>query len=247
MNITDHDVVGEVVASDYRTASVFQKYGIDFCCKGDRRIADVCSERGIETSGVIRDLQETIKASDTPASDFNTWPLDLLADYIQNKHHRYVDQQILEIKPYLAKIVSVHGGRHPELSEVERLFSQTAGEMTAHMKKEEFILFPFIRKMVKAEQDGAQISRPHFTTVENPVAMMKHDHDEEGERFRKISSLTGQYTAPADACTTYRVTLALLKEFEEDLHMHIHLENNILFPKAIELERKMFSQKAEEG
>ena len=143
--------------------------------------------------------------------------------------------------------MSVHGGRHPELIEVERLFSQTAGEMTAHMKKEEFILFPFIRKLTKAAQDGAQVNRPHFATVENPVAMMRHDHDEEGERFRKIGSLTDHYIPPADACTTYRVTFALLKEFEEDLHLHIHLENNILFPKAIDLEKKMFSQDVQKG
>lgn len=244
MNITDAHVVGEVVAADYRAAAVFQKFGIDFCCKGDRSIAEVCETSNISTGALIQELDQALKAGDTPVTDFKAWPLDLLADYIEKKHHRYVDAKLLEIKPYLAKIVSVHGGRHPELAEVEALFSETAGELTAHMKKEEFILFPFIRKMAKAKQDKAQIARPNFATVENPVAMMKHDHDQEGERFAKIASLTNNYTVPADACNTYRVTFALLKEFEADLHMHIHLENNILFPKAIEMEKTMFAEVA---
>lgn len=244
MNITDHHVVGEVVAADYRAAAVFEKFGIDFCCKGNRSIADVCENEKIDSAALIQDLEQALKESDKQATDFNAWPLDLLADYIEKKHHRYVDAKLLEIKPYLAKIVSVHGGRHPELAEIEKLFSQTAGEMTAHMKKEEFILFPFIRKMTKAEQDRTPISRPHFSSVENPIEMMKHDHNEEGERFAKIVALSNNYTPPADACNTYRVTFALLGEFEADLHMHIHLENNILFPKAIEMEKRVVSAPA---
>ncbi|MFN8237520.1 MAG: hemerythrin domain-containing protein, partial [Chitinophagales bacterium] len=116
---------------------------------------------------------------------------------------------------------------------------ETAGELTAHMKKEELMLFPFIRKMAKAQTTKEKVSTPMFGTVQNPIAMMHQDHDTEGERFRKIAALTQNYTPPADACNTYRVTFALLKEFEEDLHLHIHLENNILFPKAIELEKSI--------
>ncbi len=242
MNITKNDIVGEVVAADYRSAAVFQKFGIDFCCKGNVRIADVCETKNIDSASLVEDLIRAMEQTDKEGADFNSWPLDLLADYIEKKHHRYVDAKILQIKPYLAKIVSVHSGRHPELAEVEALFAQTAGEMTAHMKKEEFILFPFIRKMAKAEHDRLPIDRPHFATVENPVAMMKHDHNEEGERFEKIASLTGVYTPPPDACNTYRVTLALLQEFEADLHLHIHLENNILFPKAVALEKRLFAE-----
>jgi len=242
MNITESNVVGEVVATDYRAAAVFQKFGIDFCCKGNISIGDVCDASHIDSKSLIQDLVQALQQSDKETADFNSWPLDLLADYIEKKHHRYVDAKLLEIKPYLAKIVSVHGGRHPELAEVEALFAQTAGELTAHMKKEEFILFPFIRKMAKAEQDHVSIDRPHFSSVENPVALMKHDHNEEGERFQKIAKLTGVYTPPPDACNTYRVTFALLQEFEADLHLHIHLENNILFPKAIEMEKRLFAE-----
>ncbi|MNT11953.1 Iron-sulfur cluster repair protein YtfE [compost metagenome] len=136
----------------------------------------------------------------------------------------------------------MHGASHPELFEINQLFIGCAGELAQHMKKEELILFPFIKKMVKASLTDELIEQPHFGTVENPIAMMMHEHDAEGERFRKIALLTNDYTPPADACNTYRVTFAMLAEFEEDLHKHIHLENNILFPAAAVLEKKFSPQ-----
>lgn len=238
MKIEPDNIVGEVVALDYRTASVFQSFGIDFCCKGNRSIAEACEQKNVAPLALIDALEKETQQQKNKSTDYNSWPIDLLADYIEKKHHRYVDTRILEIKPFLQKIVSVHGGRHPELAEVAQLFNETAGELTAHMKKEEFILFPFIRKMATKKAVGESLSAPSFGTIQNPIAMMHDDHDAEGERFRKIASLTDNYTAPADACNTYRVTFAMLKEFEEDLHLHIHLENNILFPKAIEMEKQ---------
>ena len=156
-----------------------------------------------------------------------------MTDYIEKKHHRYVEDKTQEIKPYLDKICSVHGEHHPELFEIRDQFIASAGELAAHMKKEEFILFPFIRKLAKARQENMLIDAPSFGTVQNPIAMMHEEHNIEGDRFRKIEELSNHYTPPNDACNTYRVTLALLHEFEQDLHLHIHLENNILFPKAI--------------
>lgn len=238
MKIESDNIVGEVVAQDYRTAAVFHAFGIDFCCKGDRSIADACERKNVEPRALIDALQKEIQQDENKSTDYNSWPIDLLADYIEKKHHRYVDSRITEIKPFLNKVVSVHGGRHPELAEVAELFDQTAGELTAHMKKEEFILFPFIRKMVKQKTAGGPLLAPPFGTVENPIAMMHHEHDVEGERFQKIASLTNNYTPPVDACNTYRVTFAMLKEFEDDLHLHIHLENNILFPKSMEMEKQ---------
>ncbi len=237
MNINSNQIIGELVAQDYRTASVFKNYGIDFCCKGNRTISEACTEKNLDAQQLVQTLEQISQAGANAATDYQSWPIDLLADYIEKKHHRYVDTKILEIKPFLNKIVKVHGDRHPELAEVEQLFNESAGELTAHMKKEEFILFPFIRKMVKLKDSREPLAPPHFGTVQNPIAMMHHDHDAEGERFRRIAALTGNYTPPADACNTYRVTFSLLKEFEEDLHLHIHLENNILFPKAIEMEK----------
>lgn len=239
MNITKETIVGVLVAQDYRTASVFKQNGIDFCCNGNRSIEEACSQKQKDAGDLIQRLEEvTAQNTDASSVDFNSWPLDLLADYIEKKHHRYIERKIQEINPFLNKVVTVHSDRHPELIEIEKLFIESAGELTTHMKKEELMLFPFIRKMVTAQQSGTVAHAP-FGTVQNPIQMMMHEHNTEGERFRKIAELTCDYTSPQDACNTYRVTYALLKEFEDDLHRHIHLENNILFPKAIELEQTL--------
>jgi regulator of cell morphogenesis and NO signaling len=242
MELVKENVIGVLVAQDYRTASVFKKYNIDFCCQGSRTINDACESQSINSQTVLDDLNAVVnKSSGGESIDYKTWSLDLLADYIEKTHHRYVEEKILEIKPYLAKICSVHGDRHPELFEVNELFIAGAGELVKHMKKEEFILFPYVRKIVVVERSKEEMEQAPFGTVQNPIQMMMDEHEIEGERFRKISELTNNYTAPDDACGTYRVTFGLLREFEEDLHLHIHLENNILFPNAIKLEQKLSS------
>lgn len=238
MTITENQIIGDLVANDYRAASVFKKYGIDFCCQGNRTINDACENKKVETKPLLSDLNAAVQAQSETAVDYKSWPMDLLADYIEKKHHRYVEQKTLEIKPFLDKICRVHGERHPELFTIQKEFYASAGELAAHMKKEELILFPFIRKMVKTKQEGLEVEAPHFGTVENPINMMMDEHSVEGERFRKIAELSNDYTPPADACNTYRVTFALLNEFEQDLHLHIHLENNILFPQAIAAEQE---------
>lgn len=229
--------IGQYVAEDFRTAAVFSKYGIDFCCKGNRTIEEVCEKNNIDTDELIGKLLE-IQLSDSQQSiDYKSWPLDLLADYIEKKHHRYVEEKTPVLRQFLDKLCKVHGQRHPELLEITAHFIASSKELAAHMKKEELILFPFIKKMVKAQLDGNAIQAPQFGTVENPIAMMKEEHENEGERFRQIAELSNYYTPPADACNTYKVTFAMLDEFEKDLHLHIHLENNILFPEAIKLEQ----------
>ena len=238
MRITKESIIAELVALDYRTASVFKNNKIDFCCNGNRTIEDACNQKQIEYSTLLQQLDQIVSENKESTVDYNSWPLDLLADYIEKKHHRYVDTKIQEIKPYLEKVIKVHSSHHPELIEIGKLFEESADELTKHMKKEELMLFPHIRKMVQAEQSGSKVQAP-FGTVQNPIKMMMLEHDNEGERFRKISSLSDNYSPPADACNTYRVTFALLKEFEDDLHLHIHLENNILFPKAIVLEESL--------
>lgn len=243
MELNQEQIIGELVAQDYRAASVFKKYGIDFCCQGNRTIQDACENNGLDSKVVLTDLEEVIKAKDEAATDYKSWPIDFLADYIEKKHHRYVEEKVLEIKPYLSKLCKVHGERHPELFEIQEEFNVSAGEFAAHMKKEEFILFPYIRKMAKAKHEGLNFAAPHFGTVQNPVQMMMNEHNDEGERFKKIERLSNHYTPPQDGCGTYKVTYALLKEFEQDLHLHIHLENNILFPKAIDLEKNLANAK----
>ena len=236
MNIKT-DFIGEIVAEDFRTAAIFKKYGIDFCCKGGRTIEEACSPKSLDKDQIYSDI-ENLPKTDGNSIDFNSWPLDLLADYVEKTHHRYVEEKTPVLQQFLDKLCKVHGGSHPELFEIKQLFDGCAQDLASHMKKEELMLFPFIKNMVKAKIDGSAIPQPPFGTVENPVNMMKHEHTVEGERLRQIAELTNEYTPPADACNTYKVTFAMLQDFENDLHKHIHLENNILFPKSIELEKE---------
>ena len=234
---TRTDLIGEMVAEDFRTAAVFKKYGIDFCCKGGRTIADACEKKNIDQEKIISEL-ENLPKTDASGIDFNNFPIDLLADYVEKTHHRYVEEKTPILQQFLDKLCKVHGDRHPELFEINAIFNESARDLAAHMKKEELVLFPFIKQMVKAKISGEDVLQPHFGTVENPVNMMMHEHTTEGERFEKIAQLTNNYIPPADACNTYRVTFAMLQDFENDLHKHIHLENNILFPKSIQLEKE---------
>lgn len=234
--LTKERTIGELVAEDFRAAEVFRKYKIDFCCKGNRTIEEACDNKKYNASEVYADL-EKINEGKSGDIDFNSWPLDLLADYVEKTHHKYVEENSVVLIQYLNKLCKVHGDRHPELFEITKLFTESAKDLGAHLKKEEEILFPFIKKMVAAKQNGETIEKSDFDTVESPIAMMKDEHTVEGERFEVIAKLTNNYQFPDDACGTYQVTYRMLEDFENDLHKHIHLENNILFPKAIELEK----------
>ena len=236
MEINRNSNIGQIVAENYKAAAVFKKHGIDFCCNGNRTIERATGKKEGGPDQLIRELQEAVAEKNNGGIDFKSFPLDLLADYIEKTHHRYVEQKIGEITPFLRKIVQVHGMNHPELMEVERLFLASAGDLSAHLKKEELMLFPYIRSLVKAQLSGGSKPEHVIGTAAAYIAEMEKEHDAEGERFRTISALTDHYTPPEDACSTYRVTFSMLEEFEEDLHRHIHLENNILFPKAVRLE-----------
>lgn len=238
MNVLEQPTIGEYVAKDFRTAAVFSKYAIDFCCKGNRTIEEASEKKGLDYKQIEKEVTQLLETKSEVTIDFNSWPSDLLIDYIEKTHHRFVEEKTAVLLPFLDKLTKVHGGNHPELFEIKELFDGSAGELAQHMKKEELILFPFIKKMDIALRTGNAIEQSHFGTVENPIAMMKEEHENEGDRFVKIAELTNNYTPPSDACNTYRVTFAMLQEFEQDLHKHIHLENNILFIKAIEMENK---------
>ncbi|GAA4033133.1 iron-sulfur cluster repair di-iron protein [Flavobacterium cheonhonense] len=238
MNALEQITVGEFVAGDFRTAAVFSKYGIDFCCKGNRTLEEVCEKKGLDVHSIQDELNAVLESKSDNNIDFKSWPIDLLIDYIEKTHHRYVEEKSTALLFYLDKLCKVHGQRHPELFEIGLHFKICATELAQHMKKEELILFPFVKKMFNALRDQESIEQPHFGTVNNPIAMMQDEHENEGERFRIIAKLTDNYNPPVDACETYRVTFAMLKEFEQDLHKHIHLENNIVFPKAQAMETK---------
>lgn len=232
--------IGDFVAKDYRTAAIFSKYGIDFCCRGQRTIDEVCTNNNIDETTLLEELNTVLESKNDSETDFDSWSLDLLIDHIEKTHHQFVVEKTPIILELLDKLCSVHGNNHPELFEIKKLFIESTDELLPHMKKEELVLFPFINRMVNATNSHGTIGKPHFETVKNPISVMMEEHDHEGERFRTIASLTNNYTPPEDACNTYKVAYSLLQEFEQDLHKHIHLESNILFPKAKSLE-KFFS------
>ena len=241
MKIIPKSTIGELVATDYRLAPVFKAANIDFCCNGNRSIQEACETKKLNTKELINKLQEVVHSNSSNQTDVADWPLDLLADYIQKKHHRYVEGKLPEIKEYLTKIVNVHVKSHPELLKIQTLFNQSADELTVHMKKEELIIFPYIRSLVTSPHKLAD-RQQSFKSLKYPIRVMMEDHNSEGERFRSIAKLSNNYQVPDNVCNTYKVCFKLLQEFEEDLHRHIHLENNILFPKAILLEEELTHQ-----
>jgi len=238
MNTLEQLTVGEYVANDFRTAAIFSKYGIDFCCKGKRTLDEVCAKKDINPEELEKEIQTVLETKNDQAIDFKSWSPSLLIDYIVEKHHSFVEEKTPILLQFLDKLCKVHGERHPELFEINSLFKLSVGNLAQHMKKEELILFPFIQKMVRAQKEDQALEQPNFGNVENPIAMMKEEHTIEGDHFETIATLSDGFTPPEDACSTYRVTYQMLKEFEQDLHKHIHLENNILFPKAIALQEQ---------
>ena len=232
--------VGEIVASDFRAASVFEQFGIDFCCGGRRSIAEACQTAAVDPQVVSRALEALPPPEARDDADVTRWPLDRLIDHIRSTHHAYVRSALPTIGRYLAKLVEVHGARHPELARVAQSFDQMGRDLLQHMLKEEHVLFPYIRELAVRPDDGP-IPSP-FGTVENPIRMMEREHREAGDDLRLMRELTNGYTAPADGCTTYRVCFAELARFEQDLHRHVHLENNVLFPKAIEREHRVWRE-----
>ncbi|MEO7088098.1 MAG: iron-sulfur cluster repair di-iron protein [Bacteroidia bacterium] len=231
--------IGELVASDYRKAEVFRKFGLDFCCGGHKTLKEACAKKKINLSDVEAAIAEVEKSVNARQNDFNSWDLDFLADYIVNTHHKYVNESVPMLNEFSTKVARVHGNNHPEIIEIAKHYNAIAGELLMHMPKEESILFPYIKKMATAKRDGTPLSKPSFGSITNPIQMMESEHVSVGESMKKINELSGAYTPPADACSSYKILFAKLKEFEEDLLEHIHLENNILFPKAIELEKQL--------
>lgn len=233
MEMSKSSTIGSFVANDYRAATVFQKYGIDFCCKGGRSIETVCASNNISSDVLLNELAKVTENPNKTGVDFKSWSIDLLVDYIERKHHKYIRDTTPAIKEFLDKLCEVHGENHPELFEIRSQFKSSAEELINHMKYEEEILFPMVRNLVSPTAGAVQ---ENFTLQESIKNLMM-EHDVEGVRFRKISELSDNYSTPEDGCTTYRVAYSLLKEFENDLHLHIHLENNILFTNILEMER----------
>lgn len=230
--------IGELVAKDYRKAQVFKKFGIDFCCGGKKTLSEVCNKKGIDIHRVEDELKNVDQQSQRTGDNYQNWELDFMCDYIINTHHNYVRESIPFLSEISQKVARVHGEHHPELVKVAEVFSGIAADLSMHLMKEENILFPYIKEMVLAKKTGMSLPQSQFGQVANPISVMEQEHEGAGEDLSEIRELTNNYDVPADACTSYRILFKKLEEFEDDLHQHVHIENNILFPKAIELEKQ---------
>ena len=240
MNITENKTVAETVTENINAAHIFKKHGIDFCCGGNITIEKACAKNSVDYQLLEKEL-EAINDTISTAYNYDQWNLSFLIDHIVNIHHTYVEENITLLKQYADKVAKVHGANFNEVIEINKLFIEVANELTAHLKKEELMLFPYIKQLEKASKDNTTPTPPHFGTVNNPIEMMEHEHENAGDIFKTIAKLSNNYTPPEEACNTFKALYAKLQEFEQDLHQHIHLENNILFPKAIQLEKQLKS------
>ncbi len=230
--------LSEIVTQNFKAAAVFEKYNLDFCCGGKKPVSEACREKGLNSSEVLEELR-SINSSGSRADNYNEWEADFLIDYIVNNHHAYINKMIPVLSAHTQKIATVHGENHPELLKVAESFGKVYKELKQHMMKEEQILFPFVKQLAAAKRNGRKTEAPYFGTVKNPIRMMEAEHQSAGDEMYEIRTLTEDYAIPDDACNTYSVTMQELKDFEEDLHKHIYLENYILFPKAVDLEQEL--------
>lgn len=240
MIITEDRTVADVVNQNIKAADVFKKHGIDFCCGGGITIQKACDKNGVEYK-VLESELKSIGNNIPRAFNYNNWELDFLIDHIQNIHHTYVEESIPILLQYANKVASVHGHHYTEVVRINTLVEEVAQELASHMKKEELILFPYVKQLVKANKEGVKPMAPHFGTVNNPITVMENEHETAGDIFKEISELSNNFTPPKEACNTFKALYAKLQEFEIDLHQHIHLENNILFPKSKELEKQLIN------
>ncbi|NJN42005.1 MAG: iron-sulfur cluster repair di-iron protein [Flammeovirgaceae bacterium] len=219
--ISNRKTVAQVAVENPNSIKILSAYGIDYCCGGNKALEDVCAEKKIEVDKLMVEISQN-KVKTPEGHRYENWTSDFLADYIENNHHTYVRTNIPEIKELLEKLYLRHGQNSPELYELSENFNRLSEELYSHMRKEELILFPAIRKTIR---EKIQID------VAAPVVVMEHEHEVAGGLLKAIRRITSDFTLPAEACTTWHIAYKKLQEFEQDLMLHIHLENNILFKK----------------
>ena len=239
MNIDLQTQVGQIARFNYKTVEIFEKLKIDFCCGGDISLEEACQKKNANAQEVLGTLKKVMGIGLTENDRIHALPLDQLIDHIIAVHHSYVLESIPILQKYLHKIAEVHADHHPELAVVEDSFNQAAANLLSHMQKEENILFPWVKQMLLNKDSNTSLPGVHPGSVQSPITVMKQEHEAEGDRFEQLSTMTNNYAIPEDACNSYAYAFQKLKEFEQDLHRHIHLENNILFPEAIKLEREL--------
>jgi len=234
MPLVDGRTVRELANTNPQAARIFEKFGIDYCCGGEKPLGQACRAANVSVQEVVDALEKP------PSAEMDRdWQTASLAEVIQEivgKHHAFVRAEIPRLTSLLAKVVGVHGEKHEELGKIERSFHALAEELSMHLLKEERMLFPYIEQLEAAAKRGDRPTPPMFGTVQNPVRMMVMEHDSAGDLLREMRQVTKDYALPEEACMSFRMLYRALEEFEADLHRHIHLENNFLFPRAITLE-----------
>ncbi len=226
-----------IVADDYRTAKVFEHHGIDFCCGGKVALATICAENGLDLAAITGELAAVKGESVERSQNYASWELPFLADYIINAHHTYLKENTGQIASYAHKIAAVHGAHHPEVIQIATIFDKIAADMAAHLKEEEEVFFPAVKRADASRKTGAVPAAKDSETIRNSLKKLTHEHEEIGDAVHTIRHLAKNYAIPGDVCNTFVVTYQKLKEFEDDLHKHVHLENNILFLKAAQLSK----------
>lgn len=235
--IANHNnkTVGEYVTEDYRIAEVFEKYDIDFCCGGQRPLVDISREKGLDLEVIQQEIDSVTKAPFEKNENYSEWELSALIDHIVNTHHAYLNNNNDVIAQYANKIADVHGSHHPEVIKIAETFNKIVADMSDHLQEEEEVLFPLIKKIEKASKSRISIDANDRIAVKNSLDKLAEEHDEIGSEIHSIRHLAKDYAIPGDVCNTFVVTYQKLQEFENDLHKHVHLENNLLFLKTAHL------------
>jgi regulator of cell morphogenesis and NO signaling len=239
MALSTEKTVRDLALESSNATRVFEKLGIDYCCGGNQPLEQACAAAGVPLQQVLDALAEAERSASGPPRQ-KLWQQESLTDlidHINRTHHKYVREEIARLGPLFEKVCGVHGQNHPELLQLRATFAGLAQELGMHMMKEEVVLFPYILRMEEAVVAHESVLPPPFGTVQNPIHMMEQEHDSAGNALRAMRQASNDYTAPADACVSYQALYRALAEFEADLHQHIHLENNILFPRALAMEQ----------
>ena len=227
--------IGALVAEDYRIADVFEKHGIDFCCGGQATLAATCQENDLDLTKILLEMETVKKEPIGHSENFATWSLPFLIDYIVNTHHAYLKENDAHIVAYARKIAEVHRVHHPEVIEIATIFAKIADDMAVHLKAEEEVFFPAVKRVDTAVSSGQDPQSDDRALIKSELTKLHREHEQIGDAIHKIRHLAADYAIPEDACNTFVITYKKLKEFEDDLHKHVHLENNILFLKAAQL------------
>lgn len=243
--IEPFSLVTDIVNHDYRTADVFRKHNIDFCCGGKWPLDIICQNKNLNTEDIIEKLSNiTRQTGSSAALDFDAWEIDFLTDYILNVHHRYLEKALPEIKEQITGFLNEHRKKFPELEELDNIVNRFIKEIPPHMKREEEIFFPYIKQIFHAYKHREPYARLLIRTLRKPLEeVIQKEHETTGSNLNKLRTITNNYAPPANACIAHKVTFAKLNELDKDLVQHIHLESNILFPKAIAMEQELLNEK----